>query len=139
MLEHLLRELHDVLRLRLNDQPRANVRPLEIKLKPNHAPVRAKVRRYSPAKREFMDRYVANLIHLGFAKETKSAEWVSAPLIVPKKPPALFRFTLDHKPINHATEKISWPMPHIDSELSDVLCSKCFSEIDFCSSYWQLP
>lgn len=139
LLEKMLREFRDVLCIRLSGDKPANVAPLVVNLKPNSTPVRAKPRRYPPAKRDFMDRYVRNLLQLGFVKETTSAEWVSAPIIVPKKPPAYFRFAIDHKPINAATEKIFWPMPHIDSELADLLGCLFFAEIDFCSSYWQLP
>lgn len=86
-----------------------------------------------------MSRYVENLLSLGFVKRTANPEWVSAPFIVPKNPPVIYRLTIDYRSVISATEPIFWPLPHIDSELHDVRGSRIFASIDFCSGYWQLP
>ena len=83
-LEELLREYDDVIKLKLDCGEPADIEPLRINLKPGASPVRAKQRRYPAPKREFMTRYVRELVKLGFVKKAKSPEWVSAPLIVPK-------------------------------------------------------
>ncbi len=62
--------------------------PLRVRLKPGAIPARAKQRRYPAPKREFMTGYVRELVKLGLVKNAASPEWVSAPLIVPKRPPA---------------------------------------------------
>jgi len=72
-------------------------------------------------------------------KPAERTEWVCAPLIVPKSPPAMYRLTVDYRPLNAATQKTAWPMPQIDAVLADVRGSKVFASIDFCSGYWQLP
>lgn len=138
-LEALLREFKDIIRLRLNSREPARVKPLELKLKPDSVPVRAAQRKYSPEKRHFMEKYVENLLKLGFVIPTENPEWVSAPNIVPKKPPAMFRMALDYRPINASTIPIFWPMPDINGELSDVKGASSFCGVDFCSGYWQLP
>ncbi len=61
------------------------------------------------------------------------------PLIVPKVPLALYLLTMDYRPINAATQPITWPMPQIDAVLADVRGAQAFAGINFCSGYWQLP
>lgn len=134
-LESLLRKYRSIIRVRLNGGEPARVPPLQLKLKEGAVPVRAKPRRYPPEKRIFLRRYVAELLRMGFVKPASKTEWVAEPLIVPKKPPALFRLTMDYRPINSATQKTAWPMPHIDAVLADVRGSTAFASIDFCSGY----
>lgn len=138
-LEFMLREHRDVVRIRLNGRPPAHVLPMTVHVKPDAVPVRAKPRRYPPQKRDFLRRYTNALQRMGFVKPASQANWVAAPLVVPKKPPALFRLTMDYRPINAATKKTVWPMPHIDAALSDLRGATIFAGIDFCSGYWQLP
>lgn len=138
-LEKLLRENRNIVRIRYNGGPAAKVRPLELRTVEGAAPVRAKPRRYPPEKRQFLRKYVAQLLKLGLVKPAEHAEWVAAPLIVPKKPPAMYRMTMDYRPINKATIKNTWPMPHIDAVINDVQGAVFFAIVDFCSSYWQLP
>lgn len=114
----------------------ADIEHLRVGLKPDAIPVRAKQRRYPTPKREFTTRYVRELTKLGFVKKTIAPEWVSAPLIVPKRPPAMYRLTLDYRPVNSATIPTFWPMPNIEAEISDVRGSTAFAGIDFCSGYW---
>eukprot|EP00171_Calliarthron_tuberculosum_P020891 IDg20891t1 len=47
--------------------------------------------------------------------------------------------TVDLRPVNSATIRESWPMPHLESELQDFRGATCFASIDFVSGYWQLP
>lgn len=138
-LESLLREYRQNVRIRLNGGPAARVPPLQLQTKPNSVPVRAKPRRYPPEKRNFMRHYVKKLLQLDLIRHAERTEWVSAPLIVPKKPPAMYRLTVDYRAVNSATVKNTWPMPHIDSVLSDVRGAGAFATMDFCSGYWQLP
>lgn len=51
----------------------------------------------------------------------------------------MYRMTVDYRPINAATRRITWPMPQIEAELSDMRGADAFASIDFCSGYWQLP
>ena len=94
-LEKLLREFGDVIKLKLDATKPADIQPLRVNLKLDAVPVRAKQRRYPPPKREFMVGYVRQLLKLGLVKKATSPEWVSAPLIVPKRPPARYRLTVD--------------------------------------------
>ena len=138
-LQGLLPEFGDIIKLELDAGEPADIEPLRVNLKPDAIPVRAKQRRYPPPKKEFMARYVRQLLKLGFVKKATAPEWVSAPLIVPKRPPAMYRLTVDYRPVNNATLQTFWPMPNIEAELSDARGAKAFASIDFCSGYWQAP
>lgn len=138
-LEGMIRQHRSIVRVRYNGGPPARVTPLKLHVKEGVHPVRSKPRRYPPEKRQFLRRYVSQLEKLKLVKAAIRTEWVSAPLIVPKKPPAMYRMTVDYRPINAATIKNTWPMPHIDAVLQDVRGSEAFAAIDFTSGYWQLP
>ncbi len=127
-------------RLRLGESPPAAVEPLRVRQRANVQPVKAKARRYSPEQRAFLDKYIAQLIRMGFCEENATADWQEAPLLVPKRASrAKFRLAIDLRPVNSATIKEAWPMPHLDSEVNDFRGSCCFSTLDFVSGYWQLP
>ena len=81
-----------------------------------------------------MIRYVRRLLKLGFAKKVTSSDWVSAPMIVPKRPPALFRLIMDYQSVNRVTIPKFWPNPNIDAELAETRGATVFAGIDFCSS-----
>ena len=49
------------------------------------------------------------------------------------------RLAVDLRPVNAATLKEAWPMPHLEAEVNDFAASKCLACLDFVSSYWQLP
>ena len=64
----------------------------------------------------------------------------SRPLLVPKPGSKVkLRMAVDLRPVNAATIKESWPMPHLESEILDFANSTCFAILDFVSAYWQLP
>lgn len=138
-LHKMLRLHRDVVRIRLDRRPPAKVEPLRIHLKPNSTPVRAKPRKYPRQKKEFLRKYVSKLLDMNLVKAAVRTDWVAAPLIVPKKPPTMFRLTMDYRPVNAATVKTAWPMPHIDASLAEIGGATLFAGIDFCSGYWQLP
>ena len=112
---------------------------MRVEIKPGSTPIACSQRRYPPDARKFMERYANRILEYGFGEVTTEAKWIAAPVITEKPPPALYRFTMDYKNVNAVTEPISWPMPHIDAELVDVLGTKAFALIDFVSGFWQLP
>lgn len=98
----------------------------------------ARQQKFGPEKREFMEKYVEKLSALGIVVPTELLEWVSAPNIVPTKPPAIFRMALDLRPVNTVTVPTFWAVPKINNDLSHAKKSKCFWGIDICSGFWKL-
>lgn len=102
-------------------------------------PVRARHWRHPPAKRNFINRVVSKLQKFGFVKLTTNAKWVPAPHIVPKPPPAYSRLAFDLCKLNTTKKPMSWPMPNLVCETSNMRESRCFASIDFTSEIWQMP
>lgn len=59
-LEKLLHDNRDIMRVRLKERLQAKALPLRIRLKPESTPVRAKLRRYPPAKINFLQKIQTN-------------------------------------------------------------------------------
>lgn len=136
----VMSEFRSIFKIRLGKTAPAKVEPMVIKIKDGATPVRVKARRYPAFQRSFLNAYVDKLVEMGYLVPNKSVSWQCAPLLVPKPgSSAKLRMTIDLRPINSATKKEAWPMPHIDSELQDLSGSTCFASIDFVSGYWQLP
>lgn len=137
-LRTLLFDNKAVFRIRLGKSEPALVSPMKIDLDPRKKPVKSKVRRYPPRQRKFLNKYIETLVEYGYWIPNPNATWQAAPHLVPKNSKAEFRTTIDTRPVNSATLKKAWPMPHIESEMEDFKGSVCFAIIDFVSAYWQL-
>ena len=138
-LRDLVFEYKDIFRSRLGGDPPVQVPPMKILIKPGSKPFKAKRRNYSPQQALFLREKVDELLRLGLAYRNPNSRWASAPLIVRKPGPDVFRFTVDLRAVNALTEKIVWPMPHIDTLLSKLSGSNCFFTIDLCHGYFQMP
>ena len=136
---NIFNEYDDDIKTKLGAGQSADIPTLRLNLKSGCMPIRSKKRRYPKPKKEFMKKYVEKLLELSFGKNASSPEWVSAPLTVPKRPPAMYRIAVDYCPVNKATIQTFWPMPNIEAELADARGARAFSSIDFCSGYWQAP
>jgi len=113
---------------------------MRVRLKDGYRQIRVKARRYTGEQRDFLNRYVDQRKSLGFVQDMPTAKWQAAPLLVPKPGSrAGFCMTVDLRPVNSATIKESWPMPHLDSEVLDFSGSNYFASLHFFSGYWQLP
>lgn len=127
------------MRVLYNGGAPARVRPLELRVMERIHPVRAKPRRYPPEKRQFLSRYMSQLERLWLIKKDVRTDWVSAPLVVPEKPPAYSRLTVEYRAVNAATVKNTWFMPHINAAVQDLRIAAVFAGINFTSGYRQLP
>jgi hypothetical protein len=134
-LRELVNEFSDIWSISLTAGPPANLLPLVIALKPDAIPVRVRLRRYSQEQRLFLARFVAKPEAASMAYRNPRAAWCSAPLLVPKPGPGQFRFTVDLRPVNKHTVPNSWPMPHLESELSRLHGSTYFSTFDLSHGY----
>ena len=68
----------------------------------------------------------------------RSAEWVAAPLLVPKAPLAMYRMTVDLRPINNATVKEDRPMPNMETMLLDVQKAHLFAQMEMTHAHFQV-
>lgn len=82
-----------------------------------------------------MKKHLGQLRTLGFVRSMHTPEWISSPIVVPKKHPADFGLDIDYLPVNPAAVPVFWPMSYIDAELLDVKYAVPFASLDFCSGY----
>ena len=112
---------------------------MRVRLETGKRAIKVKARRYSADQKEFLEKYVQQLVDMGFFIEMSTANWQAAPNLVEKKGRAKYRMTIDLRPVDSATAKESWPMPPLESEIHEFAGSKYFASLDFVSGYWQLP
>lgn len=128
-------ELNYIVKLRLDAGEPVDIEPFKVTLELEAVPIRSKQRRYPPTKRDFIARYVQELLKLGFVRKVTAAEWVSVPLVVSKLTPAMYRLTADYRSLNAVTHPMLWSMSDMHAELAETRRSKTFAGIEFCSGY----
>lgn len=138
-LAEILSEYDDVIRVRLGNDPPALVPPMNVRLVDNARSVMDRPRRYSKEQRMFIKNSVTRLEEYGMARQIFDASWVSAPLLVPKPPPSMFRLTFDLRKVNSATVPEMWTLPLLDAETGDLKDARYFAIVDFVQSYFQMP
>lgn len=80
-------------------------------------PHKAKARKYPPKKQFFLETTCQALESQRSAKNFSLADWISAPVLVPKAPPGRYRATIDWCPSTLATNKGERPRPKVDFTL----------------------
>ena len=137
-IESIIRKHRSAFSTKLTGRPACAIPPMRIELKPGARASNCKPRRHPPAKQAFIANTCAGLTAEKLVRPVKSADWVASPLLVPKPPPALWRMTIDLRPINHATVKDERPMPNMDTMLLDVAGSLYFGEADLVHAFFQV-
>ena len=129
----------EVLHIRLGKGPPAAIEPMVIELWENARPVRVSQRLYPPESSRFLEMATDKFLNMRFLHASRKAEFIAAPLILPKVTPENLKLTIDLRPVNAATKPMCWPMPNIESEFSDMKDSRYLISIDFISVYWKRP
>ena len=142
-LSGLLAKHRKVFRCKLGRDPPARVEPMKVQIQHNTKPIMAKPRHYSTEQRRVICNFMTQAEDFGLMRKNTNATWASAPLLVPKplqdEEELRYRLAFDLRAVNAVTVPLSWPLPHIDSEVADFKGKRFYALIDFISSYWQLP
>ena len=90
-----------------------------------------------------LKKQITEMLDLGVIRYSK-ANYYSHAMLIPKDPladPIKYRFVLDYRKLNDATEAKSWPLPHIEQTLNRIgqHKPKYFGVLDLCAGYHQLP
>lgn len=137
-LTNLLNKHRMVFSTTLTGRPPCAITPIKIPLKQGAVPVKSKPRRYPPQKQAFLAETCDQLLQEKLVRKVNTAEWVSAPLLVPKPPPDRYRMTIDLRPINLQTQKDTRPMPNMETMLLDVAGDHFFTNADLKHAYYQV-
>ena len=85
------------------------------------------------------DLLLYDVIEHAFDAEGNPSPYASSPLIIGKKQPGEFRFTVDYRKINFETIRDGFPAPDTTRCLESLGQSCWFTALDLTSGYWQIP
>ena len=96
-------------------------------------------RRHSQEKRVAIEKFLDKALALGIVEPCQAPHWSQVHL-VPKPPPAMWRFCIDYINLNETLEGMHWPIPDIKSLLQRLGEAKatCFGVFDLTSGYHQV-
>ncbi|KAL6421208.1 hypothetical protein ACFW04_013634 [Cataglyphis niger] len=107
-----------------------------IRLK-NNAPIKQRYRPRNPAMQAVIDQEVEDMEAVGVIEPSTSA-W-SSPVVLVKKKDGKYRFCIDFRKVNDATEKDAYPLPQVTATLKKLRGAKYLSTLDLKQGYWQIP
>lgn len=111
---------------------------MKILLREGAMPYNFKLRRYTPRKQAFLVATCSALESEKLFGKVRFGDWISAPLLVPKKPPAHSRVTIDLRQSNFSRNKDEQPMLNIEQNLIQAACSIFFGEADIVHRSFQI-
>lgn len=99
-------------------------------------PIKQRYYPVSPFKQEIINAELDKMIKLGVVEKSNSG-WSSPVLVVPKKDNT-WRFCVDYRKLNRASERDAYPLPYISDILRKLGGAKYLSTLDIQSAYWQI-
>ena len=140
-IEELLSTYSEVFSSELNKEP-AKLDPLVLKVNddewriPQH---RSATRYASHLKQAEIERQVEKMLSMNLVQASQNPE--KSQVILVKKPDGTFRFCIDYRSLNNATESMGWPIPNIPQMLQRIGMKKpkYFAVMDFTKGFYQAP
>jgi hypothetical protein len=86
----------------------------KLKVYPQARPIRQKLRRFTPDKREAIRAELARLVTTEFIREVLHPEWLANPVLVLKKNKVDWRMCVDYTDLNKHCLKDPFRLPRID-------------------------
>jgi hypothetical protein len=110
----------------------------KLKVYPQARPIRQKVRRFTPDKREAIRAELARLVAAGFIREVLHPEWLANPVLVHKKNKVDWRMCVDYTYLNKHCLKDTFGLPRIDQVVDLTAGCSMLSFLDCYSRYHQI-
>jgi hypothetical protein len=108
------------------------------KVYPQARPIRQKLRRFTPDKREAIRAELARLVAAGFIREVLHPEWLANPVLVLKKNKVYWRMCVDYTDLNKHYLKDPFGLPRIDQVVDSTAGCSMLSFLDCYSGYHQI-
>ncbi len=109
----------------------------EIRVKPGASPKIARLRPVPLARREAVDKEIAEMERQGIWEKVTRSEWVHPMVSVPKKNGGI-RITTDLSPLNPDIVPEQFPIPSIKDILLEMRGAKVFSKLDLRKGYFHI-
>jgi hypothetical protein len=110
----------------------------KLKVYPQARPIRQKLRRFTPDKRETIRAELARLVVAGFIREVLHPEWLANPVLVLKKNKVDWRMCVDYTDLNKHCPKDPFGLPRIDQVVDSTTGCSVLSFLDCYSEYHQI-
>jgi hypothetical protein len=107
-----------------------------IKLK-HKEPIKQKYYPRNPKQQEIIDTHVKDMLEQGVIEKSNSP--YSSPVVLVRKENGQYRFCIDFRKVNEASEKDAYPLPQIDDTLDKLKQAQFFSKLDLKNGYWNVP
>jgi hypothetical protein len=105
---------------------------------PQARPIRQKLRRFTPDKREAICAELARLVATGFIREVLHPEWLANLVLVLKKNKVDWRMCVDYTDLNKHCLKDPFGLPRIDQVVDSTAGCSMLSFLDCYSGYHQI-
>ena len=134
-----LRNNSDVFAWQPSDMPDIPREVVEHRLavRPDAKPVKQKLRRFAPDRRDAIKAEIEQLLAAGFIREVEHHEWLANPVMV-KKANSMWRMCVDFTDLNKAYPKDTFPLPRIDQIVDSTSRCDYLSLLDAYSGYHQV-
>jgi len=116
--------------------PLPNVEPAEIHVIPGAEPYAVPPYRLSDQDQKELDALLTEMIRKGWIRPSRSS-W-SSPVLVLRKPNGKIRLVIDFRVLNSKTVSDKFPLPRIDTILSQLKNAKVFSKMDCFDGFHQI-
>jgi hypothetical protein len=110
----------------------------KLKVYPQARPIRQKLRRFTPDKREAICAKLARLVAAWFIREVLHPEWLANPVLVLKKNKVDWRMCVDYTDLNKHCSKDPFGLPRIDQVVDSIAGYSMLSYLDCYSRYHQI-
>ncbi|WVZ80914.1 hypothetical protein U9M48_028350 [Paspalum notatum var. saurae] len=110
----------------------------QLKVFPNAKPIKQRLRRFTPEKREAITVELTRLKAAGFIREVMHPEWLANPVLVLKKNKKDWRMRVDYTDLNKHCPKDPFELPRIDQVIDSTAGCALLSILDCYSGYHQI-
>ncbi|WVZ93522.1 hypothetical protein U9M48_039494 [Paspalum notatum var. saurae] len=110
----------------------------QLKVFPNAKPIKQRLRRFTPEKREAIRAELTRLKAAGFIREVMHPEWLANPVLVLKKNKKNWRMCVDYTDLNKHCPKDPFGLPRIDQVVDSTAGCALLSFLDYYSGYHQI-
>jgi hypothetical protein len=93
-------------------------------------PIKQRLRRFSPDKKEAIKKEITKLMAARFIREILHPDWLANPILVQKKNMAEWRMCVDYTDLNKHCPKDPFVLPRIDQIVDSTVGSTLLSFLD---------
>nr|ABF96095.1 retrotransposon protein, putative, Ty3-gypsy subclass [Oryza sativa Japonica Group] len=109
----------------------------ELMVRPDAKPVKQRLQRFAPDRRQAIREELDKLLKAGFIREVLQPEWLANPVMV-RKANGKWRMCVDFTDLNKACPKDHFPLPRIDQLVDSTAGCELLSFLDAYSGYHQI-